>query len=587
MSMKYRPAWDPENPFVAVSSGTTHIFKTGTQRSEKPVFVNKTASCRNACPIGINIPLAIHKASSGDMDGALGVYLEENPLPGVCGRVCYHPCEKECNRALFDEPINLRSFERFVSDHGRVDIRKGLPLGTRKKSIAVVGSGPAGLSAAYHLARIGYLVTLLEAQSELGGMLRYGIPPYRLPKSILDKDIQRILSLGVTVRTATKVGRDPAWEALKLYDAVFLAVGLQVGKNPFAGKEPNDSILTGTEFLRDPQRWSLEDENQRVLVIGGGNVAIDVARTLLRLRRGQGRNITVLCPEQRELMPAIPEEIAEALEEGISIINGWAPHGIRPTDSGGISLDLFRAEVKRDTATGNLRIVKVGEEARRVPAERVILAVGQGLDAGVLPRELEIKRDKILTNASKATSLPSIFAGGDAAGEKAFVADAIASGKKGALAIHLYLEGAVFDDELRDHQIGQSGSLSFQHFFEKADQPLYDLRNVVTFEQINTLFFSKKARALPGKLAPDDRKKAFEEVTGGLGAESMEMEWGRCFRCGTCIDCENCIDFCPDMSILKDMKAGSYIFNPDYCKGCGMCAVACPRQVISMKAEHA
>ena len=168
MSKKHRPVLDSKTPFVAISSDTTHIFKTGTQGSEKPVFVNKTAPCRNACPIGINIPLAVHKASSGDVNGALGVYLEENPLPSVCGRVCYHPCEQQCNRGLFDEPINLRSFERFVSDHGRIDIRKGLSLGTRKKEVAIVGSGPAGLSAAYHLIRLGYPVTLLEARSELG-----------------------------------------------------------------------------------------------------------------------------------------------------------------------------------------------------------------------------------------------------------------------------------------------------------------------------------------------------------------------------------------------------------------------------------
>lgn len=201
MIRELRPFFDRTDPFVAMSRSSTHVFKTGSQASTNPNFINRVAPCRSACPIGINIPEAIQKASLGDLEGALRVILEENPLPGICGRVCYHPCEMSCNRKDFDEPINVREFERFVSDHVRVDINRA-PL--QNQRVAVVGSGPAGLSAAYHLAKIGYGVTLFEARPELGGMLRYGIPEYRLPKIILDREIERIISLGVTAQRDRK-----------------------------------------------------------------------------------------------------------------------------------------------------------------------------------------------------------------------------------------------------------------------------------------------------------------------------------------------------------------------------------------------
>ncbi len=328
MVTQYRPVWNKSEPFTAVSSDTSLIFKTGSQRSERPVFIDKVAPCFHACPIGIDIPTAFYMASKGDIDGALRIYLKENPLPGVCGRVCYQPCEAECIRGSFDESINTRSFERFLSDHGQVDIKRDVSIHSKKERIAVVGSGPAGLTAAYHLAILGYHITLFEAKSELGGMLRYGIPCYRLPRSILDSEVERIHSLGIQTRLETTVGKDLSWKDLESFDAVFISMGLQSGTTLFDTDGSEGDILTGLDFLADPQRWSLEDDTQKTLIIGGGNVATDAARTLLRLRQGKGSNITVLCPESRDQMPALPEEVKEALEEGITILNGWAPHGL-------------------------------------------------------------------------------------------------------------------------------------------------------------------------------------------------------------------------------------------------------------------
>ena len=543
------------------------------------------APCRQACPIGIDIPAAFHAASSGDIDGGLRITLQENPLPGVCGRVCYHPCEAECNRKNFDEPINVRSLERFLSDHGRVDPAADVPIHSRKNKIAVVGSGPAGLSAAYHLARQGYPVTLFEARSELGGMLRYGIPPYRLPTEVLDRDIRRVLSLGIEVQLGVKIGKDLEWSALDRFDAVFLSFGLQSGRPLPAAKDSKKMISTGLEFLSDPQKWGRREKTENVLIIGGGNVAIDVARTLLRIRRGRGEKIILVCPETRGQMVALPEEIEEALEEGITIVNGWAPHTFERKGKGRLSVDFFKARVTKDEISGALRIVRSGKENQTLHADKVIVAIGQAWEPVPLPRGIEIKVGRLVTDSFGRTSLPKVFAGGDVAGGRAFVADAIASGKMGAFAIARALEGKDVDREFRDHQIGNGPAFSFHDVMVPPEKNFVDLKKVVSFEELNTLFFNKSPRRHPKKLAPGTRKKVFDEVTRGLTPSMVEGEVSRCFKCGTCIDCEYCMDFCPDLSVLRNEKSGVYGFDQDYCKGCGVCFVACPRHVIEMVGE--
>ncbi len=266
----HRPVFSREDPFVVLSFENSLIFKTGNQRTERPLFVNKVAPCRQACPIGIDIPAALHAASKGDMDEALRVILQENPLPGVCGRVCYHPCEAECNRKTYDQPVNIRSLERFLSDYGKVNLAAGVPIHSKKEKIAVVGSGPAGLSAGYHLAREGYRVTLFEARSKLGGMLRYGIPPYRLPIKVLDRDIRRVLSLGIEVQLGVKIGEDMDWGALDSFDALFFSPGLQSGRSlPFRNNSEK-MISTGLEFLSKSQEWRRGRKTEKILIIGGG-----------------------------------------------------------------------------------------------------------------------------------------------------------------------------------------------------------------------------------------------------------------------------------------------------------------------------
>lgn len=584
MLRRFRPILSPKKPFVAISSESSRVFKTGRQRSEVPVFTGKVAPCRHACPIGINIPAAFERASMGDIDGALQVYLQDNPLPGVCGRVCRRPCESACNRGKYDEPINIRGFERFLADHGRAAAKAASRVGGGKK-IAVVGSGPAGLSAAYHLAVRGYKITLFEARPEPGGLLRYGIPAFRLPPSALDMEIARILALGINSVMNTRVGADVDWQDLNAFDAVFMSVGLQRGRHLFESSRLPERILSGIEFLAEGENSVSDDGGAKILIIGGGNVAVDAARTLVRRRRGSGGNITVICPETREQMPALPDDLEAALAEGLQILNGWAPVEVLAGGSRPLAIDFCKARVDKDAAAGGTHITALDGGKCRHEADGVIVAVGQELDAACLPAEIHTARGRIAVDSFGRTSHPRIFAGGDAAGSGTFVAEAIAGGKMGALAIACMLEGADVEERFRAWRLGLSRTFAMRYFQQGAGEGAQDLQRVVAFEDINTLFFPRRARVASPQTDPVTCKAGFGEVVGGIDPSDLQQEIARCFKCGTCIDCGNCLDFCPDVSILRDAESGKYDVDCDYCKGCGMCSVACPRGIIEMEKD--
>jgi NADPH-dependent glutamate synthase beta subunit-like oxidoreductase len=568
-----------------LSRESTEIFLTGHWSSKKPIYVDKTSPCRQACPIGIDISRAFYEASEGDYHEALRIYRQDNPLPGICGRVCYHPCEGDCNRKEFDEAVNIRGFERFLSDRGRVNLEREAPSRLRREKIAVIGSGPAGLSASYHLARLGYSVTIYEALPEPGGMLRYGIPEYRLPKEVLRKEIGYIQQLGVEIRTGVRVGKDASLADIKRdVHAVFIAAGAHGGMRLGIAGEELPGVMEGIRFLRSINLGEKGKTGQRVAVIGGGNTAIDCARTA---RRIGGREVRIIYRRSKAEMPALAEDVASVEKEGIRIDFLAAPKGLI-LDKGRLSgIECARMELGSPDGSGRLQPIPIKGSDFIVPADTVITAVGQVPEVEFV-RELGLslsQRGMIeISPENTMTPVEGVFAGGDCAGGKAFVADAIASGKLGAFAISCFLEGKDMKREFQNHRIGTRPSFSFQHFMDPEKDPV-DLKGVVPFDQINTLCFPHHARNNnPDPLEPDESIKTFKEVASGLAPARMEDEISRCFKCGTCTQCDLCFLLCPDISIMKDDASG-YRVKEDYCKGCSICASTCPRHVIEMRGD--
>ena len=567
--MKHLTIKDIE-PLVPFSRGSTEIFLTGHWSSKKPSWTESTSPCRQACPIGNDIARAFSYAGRGAIDEALNLFRQNSPFPGVCGRVCYHPCEADCNRKDLDEPVNIRAFERFIADHGNV--RPEPPVDRKKERVAIVGSGPAGLSAAYHLARLGYPVTVFEAFPEPGGMLQYGIPEYRLPKDVLRAEIAHIMKLGVSIKTGVRIGTDLSLGALKEeYQAVFLAVGAHAGMGLGVGGEDAPGVMEGIAFLRAVNGNEKPDLGRRVAIIGGGNTAVDCARSALRM----GADVRVIYRRSRSEMPALAEDVAAVEAEGIALDLLALPNRVI-TEQGRVSaLECLRMELGEPDESGRRRPVPVKGSEYVVAVDTVIAAVGQAPDSG-FTADLGLSvtaRGIIETSPSTATNVRGVFAGGDGAGAKAFVADAIASGKKAALAISCYLEGKDEAYEYERRRIGKGASFSF------ASSNHIDLKHVVTSDQLNTIcipYAPRNTNPSRGKGATPD----FGEVASGLDAGPMEKEITRCFKCGTCTQCDFCFLVCPDISIVREHD--KYTVKLDYCKGCGVCAESCPRHAIEM-----
>lgn len=569
-------------PLAPFSQGSTEIFLTGHWSSRKPVYTEKTSPCRPTCPIGNDIARAFYHASTGEYDQALTIYRQDNPLPGVCGRVCYHPCERNCNRKEFDEAVNIRGLERFLADHGKVDIKAETPTCLRKERIAVIGSGPAGLSAAYHLARLGYSVTIFEALPEPGGMLMYGIPEYRLPKEVVRKEIGYIRQLGVEIKTGMRVGKDISLADIrKEYRAVFIAAGAHGGVRLGVAGDDLPGVMEGIGFLRDINLGKKVKIGKKVAVIGGGNTAIDCARTA---RRAGGKDITIIYRRSRAEMPALAEDVESLEREGIKIELLTAPTRLVSQNGRLAGIECLRMALGAPDASGRPQPYPVQGTEFMVAVDTVIAAVGQ------VP-EVQFAKDLGISVSKKgvieifpetaATNIEGVFAGGDGAGTTAFVADAIASGKVGALAVFCFLEGKDMKNEFRSHQIGDRATFSFQHSTDPEKYPV-DLKKVVPYDKINTLCFPHAVRNNNPEPPPSPEGfENFHEVTGGIDLARMQAEIYRCFQCGTCTHCDLCFLLCPDLSILKNGPDG-YTIREDYCKGCCVCASSCPRNVIEI-----
>ena len=538
-------------PFaITLDPGTSLANQTGSWRTEKPVYVDRLPPCNHACPAGENIQQWLYHAEEGDYERAWQVLMQDNPLPGIMGRVCYHPCEGACNRAQLDEAVGIHAVERFLGrtawEHGWKPKYDAEPSGKR---VLVVGAGPSGLSAAYHLTRLGHTVTIREAGPMAGGMMRFGIPKYRLPRDVLDYEIQRIVDMGVELQLNAKVEDIEAAFGKEGFDAVFVAVGAHLAKRIDIPAHAAGKILDAVSVLRDMET-GLEPPQlgRRVIVYGGGNTAMDVARTAKRLGVEEPM---IVYRRSRNEMPAHDFEATEAEEEGVMI------HWLRTIKQ--IDETTFTVEKMEIDADG--RPQPTGE-FETIEADTLILALGQDVDTGFLETVpgVEVAKDGVVAvNDQMMTGRAGLFAGGDMVPAERTVTVAVGHGKKAARNIDAWLRG------------------------ETLQRP--EKHELADFAKLNTWYYEDAPQTVQPQLDAVRRQSEFEEVVKGLTEDNALYEARRCLSCGNCFECDNCYGICPDNAIIKLGPGNRFRFNFDYCKGCGICAAECPCGAIKMVPE--
>jgi NADPH-dependent glutamate synthase beta subunit-like oxidoreductase/Pyruvate/2-oxoacid:ferredoxin oxidoreductase delta subunit len=592
---------------------TTESNKTGSWRFLRPRYQEKTAPCSAACPAGEDIGRIEMLTARGLFQEAWETILKENPFPAVCGRVCFHPCEDVCNRKEFDDAVAIQTLERCLADNAaRHQLQPSLEcLSPKPEKIAVVGAGPGGLAASYFLARLGYACDIFEAASEPGGVLRWGIPLYRLPVATLQQEISRIEALGVRIHCGETITRRLIDEVRSRYQAIFLGCGhARSGRLGIPG-EDLAGVEDGLEFLHQLRSGSVPSLAGTVAVVGGGNTAIDVARTVVRL----GGQALLIYRRRVQDMPAFPREVRMAREEGVEMRELWAPERIE-LDPGGLLLTLRAMRMTHVDEAGRAQVEPEPDKTQVIPVQRIFRAIGAGAAEawyeppanrhgrrGPEPKLKSpqppfckggqegsySKRDEVLTlNSCVLVSQPHgpvLAFGGDLVNPVKSVVHAVASGKEAAMALDvLFREGpAAIEPKLQAALVGGGPAYSMEVYL-KGLRCRRDL-HVVRYDEINTDYFQFAPRIVPPRLLREERSRSFAEIDLRISAGMAVREAERCFNCGLCNQCDNCRLFCPDLAVTVETNAAGRHINYDYCKGCGICVVECPRNAMVLEQE--
>ncbi len=535
---------------ITLDPGSSLANRTGSWRTLKPIYRDLLPPCNHACPAGENIQGWLYHAEAGDYRAAWQVLMRDNPMPAVMGRVCYHPCEGACNRAILDEAVGIHAVERFL---GNMALEKRwkpeIDTDPSGKKVLVVGAGPSGLSAAYHLTRQGHAVTIREAGPMAGGMMRFGIPKYRLPRHILDGEIKRIVDMGVSLELNRKVEDISAAFAAEKFDAVFVAVGAHLARRIDIPAHAAGRILDAVSVLRDVETGAEPPQlGRRVIVYGGGNTAMDVARTAKRLGVEEAM---IVYRRSRNEMPAHDFEAVEAEQEGVLI------HWLRTIKQ--IDADTFTVE--KMTIDDNGRPRPTGE-FETLKADTLILALGQDVDTTFLENVpgVEIARDGVVkVDERMMTGRAGLFAGGDMVPSERTVTVAVGHGKKAARHIDAWLRGQTH-----------------------APSPKHTLAG---FDRINSWYYDDAPKTVQPELDLVRRQTSFDEIMGDLDPANALFEARRCLSCGNCFECDNCYGVCPDNAVKKLGPGKRFEFKYDFCKGCGLCATECPCGAIEMISE--
>jgi len=541
-----RPTW---------THGTTEVFKTGTWRASLPHYVKPPSPCHQACPVNGDIAEWIGLARARDFRGAWDVLTRHNPFPAIAGRICHHPCEAACNRGAYDESVSICKLERAVGD---MALEAGWayesPAAALNGHIAIVGGGPSGLSAAFQLRRRGWRVTIYESQRKLGGLMRYGIPSYRLARKVLDGEIARIVALGVEVQCDHALKTAADLDNLRAtHDAVYLAVGASRPKRLPNLPDRAPWLMDGAEYLARSATGTPPALGRRLVVVGGGSAAMDVARSARRA----GHDVTILSLERADQMPAQREELAEALEEGIALVDGAMLAAAMPKVGSGLSLSCTRVQFEPGATRGQFTVKPVAGSDFELAADAIVVAIGQDADLSALSQRLGAEGGLLTVGNRQTTSADGVWAGGDVASMARFVTEAIGMGKRAALDIDRVLSGASADTAASERPVG--------------------IANIATW------YHPKHARAAELLRPAAERVATGLEVQLGLELEQALEEAGRCFSCGECTHCDNCFHYCPDLAIRR--VNGGYEVLTDYCKGCGICVKECPTGSMTMREE--